>query len=99
MRLHARTLKEVRIAPRLEAGSREAFSEETVSYRGAVLPGGGNFTYTLGGVADGEELLLILPGAAAVSVGDGAWVDGRLYVAQRVERWPWQVEVVVAARD
>lgn len=99
MRLHARTLKEVRIAPRLDAGSREAFSGETISYRGAVLPKGGKLSYTDGGVADGEELLLILPGNAAVAAGDGAWVGGRLYVVHSVEHWPWQVEAVAAIRD
>lgn len=95
MRLHERWLTEIRIAKRgAQSGSRETFSEETTVYRGACLPQGGSLKYTAGGAENGEKRLLILPKEAEAAVGDGAWVDGRLYLIERVDSLPGQKEVI-----
>ena len=95
MRLHERWLTEICVAKRdASGGSREKFSEDTTTYRGACLPQGGSLKYSGSGVDNGERCLLILPKDADASVGDGAWVLGRLYLIERVDALPGQKEAV-----
>lgn len=103
MRLIERSMKEIRIAPRVkkrgELGERaEAFSGETALFRGSVLPGGGELSAREKGLRGGERLLLLLPADAQAQVGDGAWVDGKLYLIRAVRRWTAHLELECEAR-
>lgn len=103
MRLTERSLKEIRIAPRVRRsgvlGERaEGFSQETILLRGSVLPENGALSAGEKGLRSGRRLLLLVPADAQAKVGDGAWVDGEMYLICAARRWSAHLELECEAR-
>ncbi len=99
MRLHERTRIQVRIAargPETDAlgGQAEAFSNETQLFRTSLLPDGGDMARMDGGAVSSERIRLLLPADAAVSVGDGAYVNDKLYLVEALNSWTAHREAV-----
>ena len=99
MRLHERTLKEVRIAarrPETDAlgGQAEGFSTEEQIIRACLLPEDGGLKRTDGGMVSSACIRLLLPADAAVHAGDGAYVDGRAYLVEAVQPWTAHQEAI-----
>ena len=102
MRLHERTLRTIRILPRLHesgalGGRAEAFDETGVEVRASVLAEGGTIHQKEKGLADREALRLLVPADTVVAAGDAAAVDGRRYAVRCVERWTAHLELICEA--
>ncbi|MBQ8508248.1 MAG: hypothetical protein IJ466_12570 [Clostridia bacterium] len=103
MRLIERTLREISIAPRMErigslGGRAEGFSEEMTTVRGAVLPESGALSTGEKGLHSGAAIRLLVPADAQVKIGDGAWVEGSMYIVSAVRRWTGHLELECEAR-
>ena len=99
MRLHERTRIQVRIAargPETDAlgGQAEGFSAEEQILRACLLPEDGDMARTDGGAISSERIRLLLPADAAVSVGDGAYVNDKLYLVEALNNWMAHREAV-----
>lgn len=94
MRLLERTLKVVRIAPRVSetdalGGAAERFSARQSAVRGSVIPSTGGLENRATGVQEVQTMCLMLPADAGISPGDGVCVDAESpnWRCVCVQRW------------
>lgn len=100
MRLLERTLKTVRIAPRMVAqdalgGRVEEFSPETSEVRASVIPSTGGLENRESGLLQVRTMCLLMPVDAQVRPGDGICVDTVRPEWRCVDVQKWSAHVAV----
>lgn len=92
MRLMECMRLQVQLAPRIIkegtlGSATEQFSEETILLRASRIPAGGDLSTEARGAVYPERLRLLLPIGVQANVGDGVWVEEKLYRILSLERW------------
>ncbi len=98
-----RTLQMITIHARTAAagamgGRAITLSPVGTEVRASVLPDGGDAAVTERGCAHAERIHLLVSDDVQVSAGDGAAVNGRMYIVRAVNRWRAHLELICEAK-